>query len=85
MPLARWPHSDNLPTMSTVQEIEQAAMNLPPANRAKLAGLLLESLESGQEKESAEVWADEAQARAEAYRRGQLKSVPVHQAFGFDS
>jgi hypothetical protein len=44
----------------------------------------MESLETKREKEIAEVWADEAVSRAEAYRAGKLKVVPLRQAFGFE-
>ena len=70
--------------MSTVQEIEQAALKLPRKKRVLLAERLMVSLETKREKEIAEVWADEAVARATAYRAGKLKSVPLRQAFGFE-
>lgn len=37
----------------------------------------MESLETKREKEIAEVWADEAASRAEAYRAGKLTAVPL--------
>lgn len=70
--------------MSTVQEIEQAAMKLPRSKRAALAERLMGSLETKREKEIARLWADEAQARAEAFRQGRIKSVPLRKAFGFE-
>jgi hypothetical protein len=70
--------------MGTVQKIEQAAMGLPPKKRARLAGLLIESLETKHEKKVAKIWADEAAARARAYRKGTLKALPLAKAFGFE-
>ena len=70
--------------MNTVQEIEQAALKLPRKERVALAERLMGSLATKREKEIAEQWAEEAAARAEAYRKGQLKSVPLRKAFGFD-
>lgn len=71
--------------MSTVQEIEQAAMKLPPKKRGQLAERLFESLETKREKKIAETWADEAVARSAAVRKGTLKSVSLRTAFGFDA
>ena len=52
--------------MST-DELEAEAMKLVPAARARLAGKLLESLESLSDEENAQVWAEEAQRRDEAW------------------
>lgn len=71
--------------MSTVQEIEQAALKLPRSKRAALAERLIGSVATKREKEIADAWADEAAARAEAYRKGKLKAVPLRRAFGFDA
>lgn len=71
--------------MSTVQEIEQAAMKLPPKKRGQLAERLFESLATKREKKIADVWADEAAARSVAFRKGRLKSASLRTAFGFDA
>ena len=60
-----------------------AAMGLPPCQGAKLAGRLPESLETKAEKEISEAWANEAGARAKAFRQGSLKAVSLEKAFGF--
>jgi len=70
--------------MSTAQEIEVAALKLPRQKRAALADRLMGSLATRQELKIAAGWHDEAQARSEAHRRGKIKSVPLHQAFGFE-
>ncbi len=70
--------------MSTVQEIELAAMKLSAKERGQLAERLFESLESKREKKIAETWADEAVARSVAFRKGRLKAVPLRHAFGFE-
>lgn len=46
------------------KKLAVAAMGLPRKKRAKLAGLLLESLETKKEQGISEAWADEAGARA---------------------
>lgn len=47
----------------TVQDIEKIALQLNPKERARLAGLLLESLESEPDPEIERIWADEAERR----------------------
>ena len=69
--------------MSTVQEIEQAALKLPRKTRVALAERLIVSAETKRDKEIAALWADEAQARAEAYRQGRLKSVPLETVLAY--
>jgi hypothetical protein len=44
-------------------EIEAAALKLDPHARARLAGVLLESLECLSPEENAEIWAEEALRR----------------------
>ena len=69
--------------MSTVQEIEQAALKLPRKKRAALAERLMGSLATKQEKEIAERWAEEAERRVAAYDAGKLKSAPAEEAFSY--
>jgi hypothetical protein len=47
----------------SIEEIEAEALKLDPKARARLAGKLLESLETLSEKEATQVWAQEAQRR----------------------
>ncbi|MFQ5705407.1 MAG: addiction module protein [Gemmatimonadales bacterium] len=47
----------------SIKELEAEALKLAPRARAKLAGKLLESLEGLSEKESQQLWAEEAQRR----------------------
>lgn len=47
----------------SIEELEAEALRLDPKARARLAGKLLESLESLSEKENARLWAEEAQRR----------------------
>jgi putative addiction module component (TIGR02574 family) len=56
--------------MSTT-EIRELALKLPPEQRASLARDLLSSLEGAAENFEPE-WAEEAEARAEAYAAGQI-------------
>jgi putative addiction module component (TIGR02574 family) len=47
----------------TKEELEAQALKLDPKERARLAGKLLESLESLSGPENAQLWAEEAQRR----------------------
>lgn len=51
----------------SIDELESEALKLAPQARARLAGKLLESLESLSEEENARLWVEEAQRRAEAW------------------
>jgi len=62
---------------SPAEDLESAALALPAAERARLAGRLLASLaEDGQVEEA---WAEEIRRRLEAYRNGQIDSVAARQ------
>lgn len=57
------------------------ALSLPPKSRAKLAEKLLESLDDPRQKEIAQLWAEEAEDRIDAYERGDLKAIPGKEVF----
>ena len=50
-------------TGMSIEELESEAMKLDPKARARLAGKLLESLESLSEEENEQLWAEEARRR----------------------
>lgn len=60
---------------SAAEELEAVVLALPRGERARLAERLLASLD--EETEIDEAWAEEIEARLEAYRRGELESLPV--------
>ena len=62
---------------SPADDLESAALALPAEARAKLAERLLASL--AEDREVEEVWAEEIRRRLEAYRNGQIESVPARQ------
>jgi putative addiction module component (TIGR02574 family) len=55
--------------------IEREAMSLPPRERALLADALLVSLDDDFVRDTEAAWAQEAEARLEAYHRGETKAV----------
>ena len=64
-----------------IEDLEAAALNLDPKNRARLAERLLESLEDLTPEENARIWAEEAQRRADALESGSLSSRPADDVF----
>lgn len=65
--------------MSINQVLEQA-LELKANERLKLVDELLKSLDKPDE-EIDEIWAEEADKRLEAYRKGELKVVPMENIF----
>ncbi len=65
----------------SIDEVEAAALKLEPRARARLAGRLLESLDELSPDESARLWAEEAQRRADALDAGSLSSRSAEDVF----
>ena len=62
-------------------EIKEEALALPAESRAQLAEQLLESLDYTEQKKINSVWADEAEERIQAYKKGKLKPISGEQVF----
>lgn len=60
----------------TVKQIAHQAMQLTPAQRAELADLLVESLESTPPDEIQKLWVDEANERLAEVRSGKVETIP---------
>jgi putative addiction module component (TIGR02574 family) len=58
-----------------VHELYEKASELPPEDRAELAGLLLESIEPSDEGVE-EAWAAEIERRMSDFRAGKVKTIP---------
>ena len=58
-----------------VRDLYDQAAELPPEDRAELAGLLLESLEEARDSGVEEAWATEIERRMADYRAGRVKTV----------
>lgn len=63
----------------TVHDIEAQALKLPSHERARLAEVLIESLDD--EDELSRAWADEADRRYEELRSGAVKGIPAEEVF----
>jgi putative addiction module component (TIGR02574 family) len=59
-----------------VEELYEQASQLPQADRAELAGLLLESIEDPSDEGVEEAWAAEIERRMAEYRAGRVKTIP---------
>jgi putative addiction module component (TIGR02574 family) len=57
-------------------DLEQKALRLPVAKRARLARLLLESLDEEREGDVESAWVEEAKRRYEEIRAGRVKARP---------
>lgn len=62
-------------------EILEAAMSLPPEERAELADQLLTSLASSRARSIDARWAHEAEDRLDASERGEIKSLAAEEVF----
>jgi putative addiction module component (TIGR02574 family) len=63
---------------SPLEDIEAAALQLAPSERAHLAERLLVSLDEDDEILAA--WVDEAERRADAFDRGEIETVDFDEA-----
>jgi putative addiction module component (TIGR02574 family) len=62
------------------KEILEQAMTLKPVDRLMIIDALLRSLDEPDLKID-ELWAEEAEKRLKAYRRGRLEVVPMEEVF----
>lgn len=61
---------------TTVEQLAEQAMNLPAESRAKLADLLVESLDFDELGRIEHMWAAEAKRRRDEVRSGKVKPIP---------
>jgi putative addiction module component (TIGR02574 family) len=62
------------------RELIEAALRLPPAARAALAGALIESLEETIDEDAEALWAEEIERRQRELDKGQIRAIPWSQA-----
>jgi putative addiction module component (TIGR02574 family) len=58
------------------QEILQAALSLPDADRAEIAASLIHSLDSESDVDANAAWAEEIRRRIDAIDRGEVQLIP---------
>ena len=66
---------------TTLAEVEQQARMLSPNERARLAEVLLESLEGDALREIETAWRHEIDERVAAYERGEIKTFSAEEVF----
>lgn len=64
----------------TPEDLAAKAMDLPSEARAKLADLLVESLDADALGPIDRAWAQEAKQRRAAFRAGRAKAIPADEA-----
>ena len=63
-----------------INELLEQALTLNVNERTKLIDELFKSIDKPDE-EIDQIWADEADKRLEAYRKGELKAIPMENIF----
>ena len=64
----------------SINELLEQALTLNVNERTKLIDELFKSIDKPDE-EIDQIWADEAEKRLEAYRKGEIKAVPMENIF----
>jgi hypothetical protein len=65
---------------TTVEQLAEQAMSLPSESRARLADLLVESLDGAELGRIEELWLNEAKQRRDEVRAVTVKTIPGDQA-----
>ena len=65
---------------ATVEELAKQAMTLPTESRARLADLLVESLDSEELGRIDQMWIAEAKRRRDEVRAGRVETIPREEA-----
>ena len=66
---------------STTQKVLKQALKLPPLDRALLVEHILSSFELPERENLDKLWAKEAEARIDAYDKGNISSTPAKDVF----
>ena len=65
---------------TTVEQLAEEAMSLPGESRARLADLLVESLDAETLTQIDRLWLSEAKRRRDEVRSGDVKTIPGDEA-----
>lgn len=65
---------------TTVEKLAEQAMSLPTESRARLAGLLVESLDAHELGHIDRLWVAEATRRRDDVRNGRVEAIPGDEA-----
>jgi putative addiction module component (TIGR02574 family) len=70
-------YKENLSDRShSLDEVLRAALDLPPEARARLAGVLLESLDDSEQTELDAAWSEEIERRIRDIDEGRVELIP---------
>jgi hypothetical protein len=61
---------------TTVEQLAEQAMNLPSESRARLADLLVESLDADELGDIDRLWVTQAKHRRDEVRTGRVETIP---------
>jgi hypothetical protein len=67
--------------MMQKDEVLAAALELPESSRADIADRLLRSLDPADQRDVDALWAEEAEARIDAFERGEIEAIPGPELF----
>lgn len=65
---------------ATVEQLAEQALNLPTESRARLADLLVESLDADDLSRIEQLWVAEAKRRRDEVRSGNVETIPGPEA-----
>lgn len=65
---------------TTVEKLAEQAMTLPTESRARLADLLVESLDADELRHIDRLWVAEAKRRRDEVRSGRVEAIPGDEA-----
>ena len=66
--------------VTTVEQLAEQAMNLPAESRARLADLLVESLDADELGPIDRLWVEEAKRRRDEVRSGRVETIEGEEA-----
>lgn len=67
--------------MKPENNLEDQVIRLPHRDRARIALMLIESLEPGQDEDASELWLNEAERRLTAYDAGETSARDADEVF----
>ena len=67
--------------MKPENNLEDQVIRLPHRDRARIALMLIESLEPGQDEDASELWLNEAERRLAAYDAGETSARDADEVF----
>ena len=65
---------------TSVEQLAAEALKMPGESRARLADLLVESLDAGDLERIDRMWIEEAKRRRDEVRSGKVKTIPADEA-----